>query len=364
MDDPVNGEMSDMMTNITAKPFGMTADGRPVTVFHMENAHQMAVDVLDYGCTIRKILVPDAEGRPVDVVLGYDKLEDYEKGSCFFGTFVGRYANRIKGAQFDLNGRTYHLPENDGKNHLHGLFSRMVFESRILPDGLEFTYLSPDGEEGFPGNLKVTVLYRLLENDAVEMTYTAETDADTVLNLTNHSYFNLDGCGDVLNHRLQLAADRYTEADEATIATGRILPVAGSALDFRKEKSIGEGLAEEDTRVKMFLGYDHNYLLEGDGSLQTFAVLKGGRSGICMEAQTTQPGVQLYTGNYVDTDAAPCGKGGVRYPRHGGVCLETQHYPCSPNYKEFPGTVLHPGETFCQQTVYRFYHQPDPEGIR
>ena len=341
---------------ITCKPFGVTKDGRQVKLFHMANDQQMAVDVLDYGCTLQRILIPDARGRIQDIVLGYDSLDGYEKGCCFFGSFVGRYANRIKGAQFELNGKTYQLPKNDGENHLHGVFSHQVFDSRILSDGLEFTYLSPDGEEGYPGNLKITVLYRLRDDNAIELTYTAETDADTVLNLTNHTYFNLNGSGDILGHRLQLKADSYTEADEQTIATGRILPVEGTALDFRAEKSIGEGLAEGDPRVAMFKGYDHNLLLPCDGSLQTFAVLKGDKSGICMEAQTTQPGVQLYTGNFVDTDTAPFGKGGLRYPRYAGLCLETQHYPCSPNYEHFPVTVLHPGEIFRQQTVYRFYH--------
>ena len=345
-----------MEIKITAEPFGLTKDGRPVKVFHMANGKGMAVDVLDYGCTLQRILVPDAEGKIRDVALGYDSLDGYEAGSCFFGAFVGRYANRIKGAHFELNGKNYELPKNDGDNHLHGLFSRQVFDSRILADGLEFTYLSPDGEEGYPGNLKVTVLYRLRDDDAIEMTYRAETDADTVLNLTNHTYFNLDGSGDILDHSLQLKADMYTEADEQTVATGRILPVQGTALDFREEKRIRDGLAENDPRVSMFKGYDHNFLLPRDGSLHTFAVLKGSKSGICMEAQTTQPGVQLYTGNFVDTDTAACGKGGVRYPGHAGLCLETQHYPCSPNYEQFPSVVLHPGEIFRQQTVYRFYH--------
>ncbi len=341
---------------IKVRPFGVTREGIPVKIFHLENGQRMAVDILNYGCTVQRLLVPDKAGEQVDVVLGYDTLEGYEAGSVFFGAFVGRYANRIKDAQFELNGRTFLLEKNDGNNHLHGTFLKTVFDSRIQDDMLEFSYVSPDGEEGYPGRLKVLVQYRLRHDNALEMTYLARTDADTVLNLTNHTYFNLNGFGDIRGHWLKLAADRYTESDENMAATGRILPVSGTPMDLRTEKRIGEGLDSNDRRVTMCQGYDHNYVLEGPaGTLRSFAVLKGDRSGICMEASTTQPGVQFYTGNYVDTDTAPCGKGGVRYPRYGGLCLETQHYPCSPNYPAFPNVVLHPGEIFREQTVYRFY---------
>ena len=341
---------------IRSAPFGVTEDGTKVTAFHLENGNHMAVDILDYGCIIQKILVPDASGELVDVVLGYDTPAGYEAGSLFLGAFVGRYANRIKGAQFKLNGRTYQLEKNDGNNHLHGTFCRRIFESKVEEDTLTLRYESPDGEEGYPGKLRVSVQYRLRQDNALEITYVARTDADTVLNLTNHSYFNLNGFGDILGHRLRLAAGSFTEANEETIATGRILPVEGTPLDFRAEKTIAEGLKTGDKLVTMFKGYDHNYVLDGRaGELRSFAVLKGDMSGICMEACTTQPGVQLYTGNFVDTDTAACGKGGVRYPQYGGVCLETQHYPCSPNYPDFPCVVLHPGEIFREQTVYRFY---------
>ncbi len=341
---------------IKAESFGVTRSGQPVTVFHLKNSHHMEADILDYGCTVQRLLVPDVSGEQVDVVLGYDTLEGYEAGSSFFGAFVGRYANRIKGAGFELGGKYYQLEKNDGPNHLHGTFCSTVFESRIREDMLEFTYVSPDGEEGFPGKLKVVVQYRLREDNALEMTYLARTDADTVLNLTNHSYFNLNGTGDILGHRLTLAADRYTEADEMTTATGRILSVEGTPFDFRSEKAIGDGLAADDRRITMFSGYDHNFIIEEPaGELRSFAVLKGDLSGICMEASTTQPAFQLYTGNFLAEDKAPFGKGGRRYPKYGGAAIETQHYPCSPNYPDFPSVVLHPGELFREQTVYRFY---------
>ncbi len=336
--------------------FGQTKESETVYRYTLKNSKGMCVRFLNYGCIIQSILVPDKDGRPVDVVLGYDDLNGYEAGSCFFGTFVGRYANRIKGACFTLNGRTYHLEKNDGDNHLHGAYCRQVFEGHIAGNSLIFTRTSPDGEEGYPGTVSIEVRYTLTEENALEIEYSAATDADTVMNFTNHSYFNLNGDGkDILGHTLQITSERYTEADAQTLPTGRILPVEGTPMDFCAGKQIGKDLLSDWEPLKMAQGYDHNYILNGDaGTLRKFAQSTGDKSGITLEAFTTQVAVQLYTGNYVDGDTAPFGKGGIRYPRYAGFCLETQHYPCSPNFPEFPSTVVHPGEEYREKTIYRF----------
>ena len=351
------------MIKVTCALFGETADGRRVTRYRLENGNGMVVSVLDYGCTIQSVFVPDRSGRLADVVLGYDDIAGYEAGTVFFGAFVGRYANRIRKSEFELNGRMYRLEPNDGENHLHGNFSRELFSAELLPDGVVFRRTSPDGEEGFPGTLEVEVSYRLTESNALVLTYRAAADADTVLNLTNHSYFNLNGKGTVLGHKLSLFSDSFTEIGEGTIPTGRILPVEGTPFDFRTKRAIGERIDDDHPQIKLGNGYDHNYVLRDSGAepmcdmdegVYRFAELEGDESGIRMECFTTQPGVQFYTGNFVDTDAGGAGKGGVTYPRRGGVCFETQHYPCSPNFPQFPSAVLRPGEKYCQKTIYRF----------
>lgn len=345
-----------MATVISSEPFGVTAAGEAVTRFTMKNDAGMEISVLDYGCTVQRILVPAASGERIDVALGYDSLDCYEKGISFFGAFVGRYANRIKGAAFWLNGTHYALEKNDGENHLHGVYSRQVFDASTEDGALTFRRVSPDGEEGYPGTLQVSVRYRLTDNNALEIEYLAQTDADTVVNFTNHTYFNLNGSGDVLGHRLMICADRFTEGDAQTLPTGRILRVTGTPMDLRAGRRIGEGIESDDEQIRLCRGYDHNFVLNGEaGSLRKMAAAEGDVSGIRMEAWTTQPAMQLYTGNFVDLDAAPCGKGGVRYPRYAGFCLESQHYPCSPNFPDFPSTVLHPGETYREKTVYRFF---------
>lgn len=405
------------MVRVTCTSFGETADGREVTRYKLENSNGMVVSILDYGCTIQSVLVPDKSGQLIDVVLGYDEIVGYETGTAFFGAFVGRYANRLRRSEFTLNGRTYRLVPNDGENHLHGNFSKEIFSADILPDGVVFRRTSPDGEEGFPGTLKVEVFCRLTDDNAISLEYAATTDADTVLNLTNHSYFNLNGHGTILGHRLKLCSDSYTEIGDGTIPTGRILPVDGTPFDFRTKTVIGERIDCDHPQIKLGNGYDHNYVLKGHGTLadsaavtnngtladaaagtndrtladgtagtndgtladaatgtndaivphgtaahgetscaalEKFAVLEGDESGIRMECFTTQPGVQLYTGNFVDVDARGAGKGHVTYPRRAGVCFETQHYPCSPNFPQFPSAVLRPGEKYCQKTIYRF----------
>lgn len=343
------------MITIQSEPFGTTADGEDVIRYTMTNSAGMCVAIISYGCTVQSIRVPDKQGKSVDVVLGYDDLSSYEAGNCFFGAFIGRYANRIKGAHFVLNDQTYELAKNDGENHLHGVYFRKVFHGAMEGDTLVFRRTSFAGEEGYPGTLEMEILYRLGEDNTLSIEYHARTDADTVVNFTNHSYFNLNGGGDILGHRLVLTAERFTESDSNTLPTGKILPVDGTPMDFRAGRRIGDGIASDYPQLALCRGYDHNYILDGAaGTLRKFAEALGDQSGIRLEAFTTQPAVQLYTGNYVDGDAAPSGKNGVRYPRFGGFCLETQHYPCSPNYPQFPSTVLRPGEEYCHKTVYQF----------
>lgn len=343
------------MTTITSELFGTTSDGRAVTRYTMKNSAAMRVSVLDYGCTVQSIAVPDAAGRLTEVVLGYDDVDSYERGTCFFGATVGRYANRIGGARFSLGGQTYELSKNDGENHLHGAWCTQVFGCEIVDGALAFRHVSPPEEEGYPGAVSALVRFRLTEDNALRIEYEARTDADTVINLTNHAYFNLNGVGDVLGHRLRLCAGAFCEGGAGTLPTGRILPVDGTPMDFRAYKTIGAEIGADYEQLVMCRGYDHNYVLDGEaGRLRRFAEAAGEKSGITMECFTTQPGVQLYTGNYVDEDAAPCGRGGVRYGRYAGFCLETQHYPDSPNRPEFPGAVLRPGEIYSETTVYRY----------
>lgn len=343
------------MSTITKAPFGVTADGRAVTRYTMKNSGGMTVRVLDYGCVIQSLEVPDRNGAPVDVVLGYDDLAGYEAGTCWFGAFVGRYANRIKGAAFSLNGTTYALHRNDGENHLHGTFERRSFAASEEGEKLVLRYTSPAGEEGYPGALAVTVTYELREDNTLVLDYRAVTDADTVVNLTNHSYFNLAGQtgGDVLDQRLCLRASRFTEGDEHTTPTGRILSVEGTALDFRAEKALGRDLDDRDPVLALCGGYDHNLILDKEPGRPDGTAFSPA-TGIEMTFSTTQPAVQLYSGNFVDGDGAPHGKNGLRYPRRGGFCLESQHYPCSPNFPDFPSTVLRPGELYHQVTEYGF----------
>lgn len=340
---------------IQSEAFGITNSGESITRYMLTNDTGMQVNVLDYGCTVQSIIVPDQSGRPVDVVLGYDDLRGYELGSCYIGAFVGRCANRIKGGSFSLNGQTYHLEKNDGKNHLHGIYSHVRFDAVVESDALVLRRVSPAGEEGYPGKLSVEVRYALRDGNALWIEYRAWTDADTVANFTNHSYFNLNGSGDMLGHKLTLLASRITERDNQALATGRVLEVAGTPLDFREEKTIGADIFSDAEQIAQCHGYDHNYIIDNsDGSLRRFATAIADKSGIVLEAFTTQPAVQFYTGSYLDEDSAPTGKNGARYPRYAGFCLETQHYPCSPNFSHFPSVILHPGEEYRQETVYQF----------
>ena len=343
---------------IISEPFGVTKSGEAVTRWTLQNAAGMEVRILSYGCTVQSILVPDAAGKKIDVALGYDDLAGYEAGSCFFGCFIGRYANRIKGARFWLNGREYVLEKNDGENHLHGVYCTSVFDGAVEDGALVLRRVSPDGEEGYPGTLHVEVRYALTDRNELVMDYRAVTDADTVVNFTNHTYFNLNGGGDVLGHSLSISADHFSEGNAQTLPTGRILRVIGTPMDFRAGRTIGEDIDCDWDQIRTCRGYDHNFVIRGEaGELRKMTAARGDVSGIRMEASTTQPAMQLYTGNYVDGDAAKSGKGGVRYPRYGGFCLESQHYPCSPNFPDFPSTVLRPGEEYHETTVYRFFSE-------
>lgn len=342
------------MATVSSRPFGALSSGEEVTLYTLTNSRGMSVGILNYGCTVQSILVPTPDGGKTDVVLGYDKAADYENGTCYFGAFVGRYANRILGSAFDLNGVHYELPANEGRNHLHGVLTKTLFYLTGEDGVLAFRYLSPDGEEGFPGNLDILVMYRLTEDDALIMSYYASTDRDTVVNFTNHSYFNLNGhdSGDILGHRLWLDADRFTEGNAETLPTGRILAVKDTPMDFTAEKTVGRDIRADYEQLRLCRGYDHNFILNGRaGELRKAAVLKGERSGITVECLTTQPAIQLYTGNFV----SGIGKGGAEYGENAALCLETQHYPCSPNFPAFPSTVLHPGEVCGETTVYKFH---------
>lgn len=341
------------MISIYSRPFGFTSRGEAVTLYTLENSAGMSVGVLDFGCTVHSLRVTAPDGRSIDTVLGCDDVAGYENGDCYFGAFVGRYANRIKGSRFVLDGREYMLPPNEGENHLHGVLAKRLFTAAPGEGSIELSRLSPDGEEGFPGNLSIGVKYTLTEENELIIDYTAVTDAPTVLNFTNHSYFNLNGhdSGDVLGHMLRLAAARFSEGGAGTLPTGRILPVRGTPMDFTEEKTVGRDIDAPCEQLRMCGGYDHNFILDGAaGELRSAAIVRGEKSGIIMECLTTQPAVQLYTGNFVDT----AGKGGVHYARRSGLCLETQHFPCSPNFPEFPSTVLRPGECFAETTVYKF----------
>lgn len=341
------------MKTIRSEMFGISKTGETVYRYILENNRGMRIQIISYACAIQSIFVPDKNGRLTDVVLGYDSLAEYETGGCFFGAFVGRYANRIKKAQFELNGKTYSLPQNDGANHLHGTYTERVFPAEIVEDRVVFHGVSPDGEEGFPGTLTFDVTYQLTDANELIIDYQAQTDTDTVINFTNHSYFNLNGNdgSTILSHTLQLNADFFTEGDRETLPTGVIMSVDSTPMDFRKGKKISEAVNDSSDQIRMCQGIDHNFVLADSASLKLVGVLQSEATGIAMRCYTTQPGVQIYTGNFLKDES---GKYGATYPQYGAVCLETQHYPCSPNYPHFPSTLLKAGDNYKQQTIYQF----------
>ncbi len=349
-------------THVERRPWGTTPAGQDVELFTLSREGALTVAISSYGAYIVSILAPDREGEAADVVLGYSDLAGYLGDEASLGPIVGRYANRIARGEFTLGGTRYTLARNNGPNHLHGGiegFSKKVWSPRVVSgpegDGVELTYVSPDGEEGYPGTLKVRVVYSLTGDGGLRLDYTAATDAETVLNLTNHAYFNLagEGSGDVLDHQLQIEADAFTVVDETLIPTGEIRLVEGTPLDFRRPTAIGARIDAPDPQLQAGGGYDNNFVLRGEpGALRLAARVYEPVSGRVLEVLTTEPGVQLYTGNFLD--ASIFGKSGRAYGKRSGFCLETQHYPDSPNRPEFPSVRLTPGAEYTQTTVFRF----------
>ena len=341
--------------------FQKEIDGRKVDLFTLKASTGMVVKITNQGGKIVQLLVPDKDNHLGDVVLGYETVDQYVTGRASFGAIIGRYANRIAKGRFTLNGREYQLPVNNGPNHLHGGKGThfLVFDARQLDERtLQLTYNFKDGEEGYPGNTNLKVVYAVTDDQQLRITYEAVTDRPTVVNFTNHAFFNLagEGRGDVLDHELTVNADRFTPIDATSIPTGELRAVKGTPMDFTRPARIGARINNSDEQLKFGTGYDHNYVLNKTaGELSFAARLSDPVSGRIMEVYTTEPGMQLYTGNFL-TGKAPndVGKGGKPYPVRSAVCLETQHFPDSPNKAGFPTTVLNPGQWFTSTTVYKF----------
>jgi aldose 1-epimerase len=358
---PVRGKRTIMKGTMTTTDYG-TVDGKPVKLYTLTNDHGMVVKITNYGGTITEIHVPDKSGKKADVALGFDKLEGYLDKSPFFGCIAGRVANRIAKGKFTLDGKDYALAVNNGSNALHGGkkgFDKKVWKSAPLTNdagpSVGLDYLSPDGEEGYPGNLNAYVTYTLGDDNALRIDYRASTDKPTPVNLTNHCYFNLAGQGNgtILDHEVMIAADQYTPVDDTLIPTGELKSVKGTPFDFSTPHAIGERIKEVGGTP---VGYDHNFVLRqprGDQSKPALGVrVHDPKSGRVMEMFTTEPGVQFYTGNFLD--GSVIGKDGAKYPQYGGFCLEAQHFPDSIHHPNFPSTVLRPGREYRQTTIYKF----------
>jgi aldose 1-epimerase len=339
-------------------PFGVTKDGKTVEMYTLKDA-DLEVKIITFGARIQSVLAPDKHGEVSDVILGQKDLSGYvSDGGTYFGAVVGRYGNRIAKGQFIIDGKTYHVPINNNGQSLHGGtdgFSDRVWTAKIIPEGVEMSLVSPDGDQGYPGQLIANVRYTL-HGQALKISYSATTTKPTVLNLTNHSYFNLagEGNGTILNHMIKIAADRYTPVDAVLIPTGELPPVAGTPFDFRTPHAMGERIEVADDQLKITGGYDHNWVLNGKmGVLHPAAEVIDPASGRTLTVTTTEPGVQFYTGNFIK-DGLMTGPGGAKYLRRGGFCLETQHFPDSPNHSAFPSTLLKPGQVFHSTTVFTF----------
>jgi aldose 1-epimerase len=349
--------------SVKKESFGTTAEGTPVDLYTLTNRNGMEVRAVTYGGIILSLRVPDREGKLGDIVLGYDDVAGYQKASPYFGSIIGRYGNRIGKGKFTLDGKEYTLAANNGPNALHGGikgFDKVVWRAEPFekPEGVGvvFSYTSADGEEGYPGKLEAAVTYTLADDNSLSFEYRATTDKATPVNLTQHTYFNLggDGSGDILGHELTIKASRFTPVDSTLIPTGEIRAVAGTPFDFTTPHTIGERIAAEDEQIKFGGGYDHNFVLDrepGD-SLQHAVRVREPRTGRVMDVSTTEPGVQFYSGNFLDGSIT--GKGGHVYKHRTGFCLETQHYPDSPNKPTFPSTILRPGQEYRSRTVYKF----------
>jgi aldose 1-epimerase len=347
--------------SVTSMPWGKTADGKPVQIYTLSD-HDLTVRITTFGARVVSIEAPDRTGKMADVVLGYDSVAQYESDtSTYFGAIVGRYGNRIAKGTFSIDGKTFHVPLNNNGNALHGGpagFSSKVWTGKEIPDGVEMSLVSPDGDMGFPGTLTVHVRYTLVGH-SLRINYSATTTKPTVVNLTNHSYFNLagDGKGNILQDVLMIPADRYTPVDATQIPTGELAPVAGTPFDFLKPTAIGARINDANEQLKIGSGYDHNWVLNAMGdSLHLAAKVYDPTSGRTLTVTTTQPGVQFYTGNFLD--GTKTGKYGVAYQKNAAFCLETQHFPDSPNQPKFPSTLLMPGQTMHSETEFTFGVRP------
>ena len=360
----ISSPIAEAKSNMQKKAFGKTPEGQSVDLYVLTNKHGVEAAITNYGGTVVSLKVPDVSGKMDDVVLGYDKVADYAAGKSYFGAIIGRYGNRIAHGKFSIGATASTLPKNDGDNTLHGGiigFNKRVWAAKDVSGAegaaLELTYVSKDGEEGFPGNLSTKVVYTLTDDNSLKIDYTATTDKETVVNLTNHSYFNLagQGNGDILQHHLQIHADHFTPVDSGLIPLGELREVKGTPFDFLTPTAIGDRIDQDEEQIKLGKGYDHNFALNrrvAVKGLALAAVVQEPKSGRVLQVWTTEPGIQFYTGNFLDGTGT--GKGGKPYARRTAFCLETQHYPDSPNHPAFPSTILKPGETYRTTTVYKF----------
>lgn len=343
--------------SVQAKQFGTTKNGEEVMCYTLENKNGMKAEFIDYGAIIVSLFVPDKDGKLDDVVLGYDDVAAYEANGCFFGALIGRHGNRIGGASFELNGVTYELEKNDGENNLHGGtpgYHKVMYQVETSDDSVTFSRTSPHMEQGYPGNLDLSVTYTLTDDNELKITYTAKSDQDTLCNMTNHSYFNLKGHdgGEITDHNVWIKANGFTETSDDLIPNGTIVDVTGTPMDFRTKKAIGDDIGADYKPLVIAGGYDHNYALDKkSGVLEKVAELSEDRSGRTMEVYTDLPGMQLYTGNFIEKEN---GKGGTVYKKRNGVCFETQFFPNSIHVPSFDSCVLKAGETFTSTTIYRF----------
>ena len=353
---------AEQKAGIQKEAFGKLADGKAVDLYTLTNSKGLEARIMTYGGIVVSLKTPDQKGKLGDIVLGYDNLAGYVKDNPYFGALIGRYGNRIAKGSFSLVGKKYTLACNNGVNHLHGGvkgFDKVVWDAKSLPSsdgpGLRLTYLSKNGEEGYPGNLSVTVIYQLTHKNELQIDYTASCDKDTVCNLTHHSYFNLAGKGNILGHGLMIKASRFTPVDKGLIPTGELKSVKGTPFDFIQETAIGARITQKDEQLKFGKGYDHNWVLDRGNEKGMFlaARLHDPKSGRVVEVATTEPGLQFYSGNFLDGKIK--GKGGRVYKFRNGLCLESQHFPDSPNKPDFPTTTLKKGKLYTTKTVYRFF---------
>lgn len=343
--------------SLETRNFGTTEAGHAVTLYALTNKNGMKAEFIDYGANIVSLYVPDKNGKLDDIVLGFDDVAGYEVNGCFFGSFIGRHGNRIGGAQFTLNGVTYELEKNDGANNLHGGtpgYNKVMYQTETTENSVTFSRTSPDMEQGYPGNLDIAVTYELTDGNELKITYRAASDKDTLCNVTNHSYFNLKGHdgGEITDHKVWIQANGFTETSDDLIPNGTIVDVTGTPMDFRTKKAIGDDIEADYKPLVIAGGYDHNYVLDKkSGAMEKVAELSEETTGRTMEVYTDLPGMQLYTGNFIEKED---GKNGTTYTKRTGVCFETQFFPNSVNVPSFESCVLKAGETFTSTTIYRF----------